>query len=534
MDRARHLRNYDLHSWSGLAFGLFIYIVAFTGCFALFHHELLAWEDPARRLTVAENPAPVNDVFADWVNEKRGDYDIEYLSFSYPTAVEPYYHGYLNVHDEEGEHVVFERRWDAHTGAALPERGAGLSLWLLDFHRDLMWPEALGGRTVGRALVGVAGVILMLSIVTGVVAHTKIFQELFTLRFFRSVRLRWQDAHKVLGLWGLPFYSMIAFTGAVLGVVVILAPIVAFLTFKGDTEALYDAVLGAPMAPSGVAAEMISVDDLASRREPESGAPVAFVVMNNWGDETAHFDIYFEPDTELEIAEGYQVSGVTGERIEDSVHENLTLANRFVNAVAPLHYATYGGVALKLLYFVLGLLLAVITALGLMMWVERRLYGAAGARSPKVYGALSALNAGAAAGLPVATAAVFWLDKLYAGEEGARLFWTGVVYFAVWGAGVVYAFLRRNDYAAAREMLFLTGALFAGLPLLNMAATGYSVLSLFSAGHKAAGYVDLALFAGGVLTAAAAWTLPARRPGPAAAKADEAADMKPELAPANY
>lgn len=516
MDRERYLRNYDLHSWTGIALGLFVYVVALTGCFALFHHEMLSWEDPAKRLAVAENPVEINETFVAWINEHADEEPVEFARFTYPTKLEPYFVGGMTIKTEDGKSEFIEQRWDTATGAPLPERGAGLAEWLLDFHRDLMWPEGLGGRTAGRTIVGIVGIILMLSIVSGVIAHTKIFQELFTLRYLRSMRLKWQDTHKVLGLWGLPFYSMISFTGAFLGVVAILAPLVALLTFKGDQEALIEAVLGAPQEAAGVSAKMLSVDDLASVREPVSGKPVEFIVMNNWGDENARFDIYFDADTKLASVDGYQISGVTGERIADSQFEKVTPANRVINAISPLHYGTYGGgglggIALKVLYLGLGLSLAIITALGLMMWVERRVHGNVGARSPWVYKMLSHVTVGVAAGLPVASAGIFYLDKLYSGAETARLYWTGVTYFAVWGASLIYAFLRRNDYAATRDLLVLTGVLFVGLPLLNMQITGDAFWTAMASAHKAAGYVDIGLLVIGMLTIYSALSLPKRR-----------------------
>ncbi|MEM8770805.1 MAG: PepSY-associated TM helix domain-containing protein [Pseudomonadota bacterium] len=511
MNRERHLRNYDLHSWSGIALGLFVYVVCFTGCFALFHHEMLSWEDPAKRLPLVEQSAPINATFESWIKENAKDEPVEFARFTYPSALEPYFVGGMTIKTEEGGNEFIEQRWNPATGEPLLNRGEGLSEWLLDFHRDLMWPEGLGGRTAGRTIVGIVGIILMLSIVSGVVAHTKIFQELFTLRYLRSVRLKWQDTHKVLGLWGLPFYSMIAFTGAFLGVVAILSPLVALLTFKGDQEALIAAVLGEPIEAAGIAAPMLSVEELRSLREPDSGKPVSFIVMNNWGDQNARFDLYFEADKELASVDGYQISGVTGERIADSQFENVTTANRFINAISPLHYGTYGGIALKFLYLALGLSLAVITALGMMMWVERRLFGNAGARSPWVYKSLSRLTAGATAGLPLASVAIFYLDKLYAGDEGVRLYWTGVTYFAVWAIGIGYAFLRRNDYGAVRELLLATGLLFAILPVVNAVTTDAALFAAFNSAHKASGFVDLALFILGAFTVAIAWKLPQRR-----------------------
>ncbi|NRA29334.1 MAG: PepSY domain-containing protein [Parvularculaceae bacterium] len=493
-----------------------MYIVAFSGCFALFHAELQTWEDPARRLVAADEPAPINDVFSRWIEESVGDEgEVGFVRISYPVATEPYYAGLLEVetHREDGghDHEFFEQRWDTQTGAPIADRGHGFSHWLVDFHRELMWPEALGGSTVGRGLVGIAGVVLLLSIISGVVAHTKIFQELFTLRFFRSMRLKWQDTHKVLGLWGLPFYTMIALTGAVIGVVTLLAPIIAVLTFKGDQEALIEAVLGEPLEASGVPAQMLSLDDMVQFREPTSGNPVRFIVMNNWGDENARFDVYFEPDTELAQVEGYQINGVTGALITDSPFETLTAANRTLNAVTPLHYATYGGVVLKLVYLVLGLSLAVMTALGMMMWVERRLHGNEGKRSPWVYQALSKLTVGVTCGLPLATIAIVYADKLVPVEPGARVGMIGWTYFAAWMAGLVFAFVRGNDYRSAKELLTITAVLTIGLPLLNFGTSGDVFVTGLFAANPVSSWVDLSGLVFGLLMLVGVRVLPQAR-----------------------
>ncbi len=521
MDRARHKRNYDLHSWSGVTLGLFIYVVAFTGCFALFYHEVQTWEDPARRLPMVEEPVDMQATLNDWIAEKTaGDLHIDFLTFTYPSEVEPYYSAFLGVDiPREGgghDHEFSTQRWDPATGEALPERGEGLSLWLLEIHRKLMWPDFLGGVTVGRGIVGIAGVILLMSIITGVIAHTKILEELFTLRFFRSMRLKWQDAHKVFGLWGLPFYVMIAITGAVLGVVTLLAPVIALLTFKGDQEALIAAVLGEPQAPAGVEAQMISVDELRTLTEPTSGERLRYVVMNNFGDANAYFDLYFDPDTELMSVEGYQISGVTGERMEegaseDSAIDTSTPANRVLATMTPLHYGTYGGISLKFLYFVLGLALAVITGLGMMMWVERRKHGNVGSRSPQFYHALSKLTVGVTCGLPLATAAVFYADRLAPVAPEGRLAVVGWTYFLVWSGAIGFSLFRNDDYRTVRELLAASGALLAGVPLLDMATTGdFFLLSIFvGAGPEV--WVNLSCLVIGVLTVLSAVSLPRTR-----------------------
>ncbi|WP_341197849.1 PepSY-associated TM helix domain-containing protein [Hyphomonas chukchiensis] len=502
MNRERHKRNYDLHSWTGIALGLIVFVVAFTGCFALFHDEIRTWEDPALRETVSDAPAPIAASFETWLDEVTGGEPAAFASLYPPSEDRPFYEGYVF----DAENALHEARWSSVTGDRLPDRGAGLSTWLLDIHRDFMWPDFLGGRTFGRGLVGIAGIVLLLAILTGVIAHTKIREEAYTMRLKRSPRLKWQDSHKVIGLWGLPFFIMISFTGAVLGVVALLAPIVAAIAFKGDVEALEHAIFGDHPEPTGQQVQMISLDQLQRMRHPESGYLPEFISMEHYGDEAAVFNIFYAADTELLMYDIVSLSGATGKRVVNEQLEATNAASRATGAMAPLHYATYGGVWLKFLYLVLGLGLAVITALGSMMWVERRKHGNEGSKSAAFYDRLSHLNTGVVMGLPVASLALFHLDKLYTGAEAARLVATGWTYFAVWGAALTYAFIRRNDYAATRELMTLAGALALAIPLTNGVMTGDWVWLRLASGHTQSGWVDvcLALFGGAAIFVAMA------------------------------
>ncbi len=62
------------------------------------------------------------------------------------------------------------------------------------------------------------------------------------------------------------------------------------------------------------------------------------------------------------------------------------------------------------------------------MWTERRRHENEGTKSVAFYDRLGHFNTGLIMGLPLATLAVFYLDKLYAGAEACRLAWTGWTY----------------------------------------------------------------------------------------------------------
>ncbi len=515
MDRARHLRNYNLHSWVGIALGFFVFIVAFTGSLALFEEEISAWEDPARRLTLSETRPDIDPAIHAFADTMRAQGEITQFLVIFPKPHSPYYSARIAVASEDGGDAVIDwQRWSAETAEVLPERGDGLSVWLLDIHRHLMWPDALGGRTIGRALVGMIGVILMLAILTGVIAHTKIFEELFSLRYWRSVRLKWQDTHKVAGLWGLPFYAMMATTGAFLGIIVLLSPIIAVLAFKGDTNALVEAVVGTPVEPTGVEARMISMDEIETLQHPESGETPYRLVIQNWQDETAVYDVFYTADTELALYDTLTISGVTGAPAVSTVRASATSpANRVTNAMTPLHYATYGGMILKFVYLLLGLSLAIITAMGNMMWIERRLHGNEGQKSEAFYRRLSRLTVGVTTGLPLASLSIFYLDKLYFGAETGRLAATGWTYFGILAAVILIALIRRNDYRTVRDMLALLGIGLMGLPILNSIATSDLFWqAIFQDGRSVSASVDIAALLIGSIVLSISRYLPSDRP----------------------
>lgn len=468
MLRERYLRVYDLHSWSGMVLGLFLFLVSITGCFALFDHEIKTWENHNLRLELPENPIPINDNFLQWVDKELGDNEPLIVGITFPNKYEPYYRGRLQFKDQNKQRVTRFISWNATNGEVLKERGGGLSEWVLDFHRDLMWPKAHGGRQIGRAIVGIAGIIMMLSIISGILTHTKIIREFFTLRFKNTIRLKWTDTHKALGLWALPFYSMISFTGAFLGIIAILSPIIALLAFKGDTAALTNAVFGEPTKATGVQEKMLSMDEVRRLRNPQSDTLPNSVLISNWGDSAAEYRIFYPVNNELSRTEEHIISGVSGKSIKFTPTSKLTTPRRISASITPLHYGTYGGIWLKALYFILGISLCVLIATGLIMWIERRLHGKEGTRSEQFYRRLGRITIGATIGLAIATAALFYLDKLYQGSEDHRLWWTGVTYFAVWFATIAFSLIKQiGEYKLVRVLLKVTAILFLAIPILN-------------------------------------------------------------------
>lgn len=512
-NRDRIVRMYDLHSWSGVILGFLLFVICFTGSVAMFaRDEVKSWENPALRLAVAETPLEMTETLDNWVSTKSQGQEIAFLRFLYPSVHSPVYIADMDVRLEDGTPLEFKAMWDTENGEPVQIKKDGFSYWLLEFHRNLMFPDFLGGKFAGRIFVGLTGVMLLLTLISGIIAHTKITQEFFTLRYWRSVRLMWQDTHKVIGLWTAPFSAIIGFTGIALGMGPLVFILVGAMVFEGDVDTASVELGMIGTDPAGISAQMLTVDEIRDFSHPVTGNAPSEVQMQHYGDVNAEYVLLFPPKGELKPVDIMTVSGVTGDPIQGDALYDDTPANRTLMAMNPLHYGTFGGVFMKIVYFVLGLFLSLIISLGTMMWIERRKNGNEGNRSDQFYDGLTRINIGISLGFPLASVALFHTDKLLFTGPGDYVVAIGWAYFVVFAGSLLYAFLRRDDYRATLELTALCGIACLTVPLVNFVATGDWFLSSLTAPSNDWAWVDFFMASMGVVLLYTAVRLPKHRP----------------------
>lgn len=69
---------------------------------------------------------------------------------------------------------------------------------------------------MGRWLASIAGMFMLVAIISGIITHKKIFADFFTFRPKKGGQRAWMDGHNALSVLGLPFHLMITFSGPVL------------------------------------------------------------------------------------------------------------------------------------------------------------------------------------------------------------------------------------------------------------------------------------------------------------------------------
>lgn len=457
------------HSVLGIAFAAVIYIVCLSGTLSVFMRDFERWEQPAAPTFPVASNAAVGRAVAEMGSRTGSDKNFYVLlpSNDFPRLM------LSSGNDADDE------TWYADANGHLATRAK--SPWtdfLVDLHTRLHLPQSLG-----RFLVGLTGVALLSSLISGILAHPRIFRDAFHMRFGGSRRLEQADLHNRLGVWPLPFHVIVSLTGALLGLSTVIVGILALLVFRGDSQQVY-ALLAPPAAKEDARpATMPDVAGLiAVARERAAGAQPRQIEIGHWGRRDMRLEL--SASRPRLIAQQDSITFDAGGRIVAAKQPaGLTVGERILGALGQLHFGWFGGSAVRIAYGLLGLALCVVTSSGITIWLARR--RDKGRAAP----ALERLWAAIAWGQPLAIATTVPLALLLPDRlpEGALV--------AVWAAVTLLSALVASALPSiSATHLARAGRFATGLLLLASAAL-HATMSMRGAADLAGFVVDVVVVA---------------------------------------
>jgi uncharacterized iron-regulated membrane protein len=208
----------------GLALAGFIYLVCLSGTLAVFAQELQRWEQPAGPVVQSVSPAAVDNGF-NAIRAKVPRLAKDSVTIALPTPAIPRLTLSAGGHEGAGGEI-----WLADaTGRPVVKAYRPTTDFIVALHTGLHLPEG-----IGRTLVGLIGIALLGLLISGVLAHPRIFKDAFSFRRGGSRRLQTADLHNRLGTWGLPFFLTVTLTGTILGVFFVIFAGLAATAYKGD------------------------------------------------------------------------------------------------------------------------------------------------------------------------------------------------------------------------------------------------------------------------------------------------------------
>ncbi|WP_116423511.1 PepSY-associated TM helix domain-containing protein [Pseudomonas citronellolis] len=351
-----------VHSWLALPIWFFVLLVCLTGTLAVVSQELVWLAKPEVRASMPSADAQELsfDQLLAAIARQQPEIRVETLNFpqenhfaltarvSFPdgSRASLYVNPYSGTIQGQSTNFDFRQFTRALHG-----------WWLVPFNHGYSW---------GWYLVSVLGLPMLASLVTGLVVYKRFWRGFLNprLRLNQGARIFWGDLHRLGGIWSIWFIAVISITGTWFLIQALLADNHVTLSTQGVPP-----VIARADVPQGESAPPLSLDEavrIAQRSVPSLQASDVALPSN------AYSPIYVEGRGWYPLM--YQTVAVnpyTG-RIESTHLLSDRSALEFVTeSMRPLHTGDFGGIWLKLVWFVFGLILSLMVLSGLLIWSKR-------------------------------------------------------------------------------------------------------------------------------------------------------------------
>ncbi|MCB5190027.1 PepSY domain-containing protein [Methylobacillus arboreus] len=483
-----------LHTWFGLYLGWLLFAVFITGTMAVFEHGITHWMQPEGRLdNTVSQPAVEHqfEVAQAYLQQHAPKEKGSMWMITLPGGAHP---GLEVRWRQKGE--AHEVRLDPASGEPIELRETEGGAMLTDFHYTL-----LAGLT-GTIIVGLAAVVMMVGLISGIVIHKRIFKDFFTFRRQSSSQRSWLDAHNVSGVLMLPFLLMITYTGLVMQPLVFL-PLGLKAVYDNPRALRGDSVQSFEQPYAGTPADMVNIGQLLPQAKEAIGS-VEWAVIQNGGDASAVVEFFAGVGGRVAaVADHVAFSAVTGELLgkQTEWRDSGYVFRSFVG----LHIAMFGGWTVSWLYFIGGIVSCGLIATGLILFTikrRKRPENEFGAASARVYRLIEALNVAAVMGSINAILIYFWANRILPIDFAERSDWEVRAFLLTWLVSLVHALIRK-PLASWRDQVILALLLCWLLPVYSWLSGQPNLLTFWQKGDGIAFGVEVTiLLFGGLLSMA--------------------------------
>lgn len=344
------------HSSLGLAFAALIYLVCLSGSIAVFAHEFQRWESAAAPQVTDVTPDSVQTAFEGAI--AKGGPGVEHVYITLPSADFPRLLLYVDAAED--------RQYLADSaGRIAPGSAFAWTEFITRLHINLHLPQTWGGF-----LVGLIGVALLSSLISGILAHPRIFRDAFHLRLGGSRRLQEADLHNRLGVWALPFHIIISLTGAFLGLTTIIVGVLGMAMFNGDVNKVYALFIPARPVDDPRPAPVLDLRPMFAKL-PQDGGRIEYIFTEHPAERGGAALFNVKHSDRLAGTDSYAFRrDATIYKAKPAATNNL--GEDILAASGTLHFGWFGGGIVKIVYFALGLGLTYLAASGVNIWLARR------------------------------------------------------------------------------------------------------------------------------------------------------------------
>ena len=339
-----------IHSTAGLVSGLFIFLMSLSGAALVFHSEMDAVQIPP----IISNQHAMATVDSCY-NTIKKQYPLAQISSCVlsESRSKPFS---FSIYDSSHKSGTDALKVFLHpqTAEVLKARGSSDNFvsWLSKFHNSFHL-----GKT-GEWLLGFFALVFLLSIITGSILFRK---NILAVLLFRKSVYRKNNLHQLIGVYALLFNLMIAITGFWMQRYVFKKE---FYTADNYTPVLKTS----PALPF----KFDSAYKEVQKKYPDFTSSVIYFAHSSksktavYGSRSSNAYIHSKKFADVIFLDS------AGSISKTRLINEISADDRYDIINSQLHMGRFGGVGIKIIYFVFGLTGALLSITGFLLWLRRR------------------------------------------------------------------------------------------------------------------------------------------------------------------
>lgn len=502
----------SVHTWTGIVAGMALFIAFYAGALTMFKEPISRWASPpsvgVESVSLANSPQLITQTLTahpeaakdfwlhlipsetnlgrmEWEVAAKGSSDHDELHLSH----------FFSTLDDNNQ-VVIHQVQQSKLGAFIDV-----------LHRVVGMPV---DNDITRLVMGVIAMLYGIALISGIIIFIPtLVKDMFAFRLGKNIKRMWLDAHNVVGFISLPFHLVMAITSVGFAFHDVIYISEDKVVLDGQLRSAFMSALPAPDSSEKNIRNLLAPTDLVAKTKTLSTTfeptkiqytditgprPMARV----WGNDETSIGarawggfLVLNPYTAEVLSEDYMP------RLQEAPFTT-------VSSFFALHFATYGGVAIKWVYFFLALAGAWLFYSGNLLWVESR-HKRQRKNEPPVtqrrdvyFMACGTVGVclGCVAGLSVTIALTKWLTHHVEHLADLHL----ISYYSVFFISIAWAFLR-GPARGSIDLLWLATYSTLAIPVTSILAVLIPSLGMWSHNSMGAIAVDIVALAGGLCLA---------------------------------
>ncbi|RBQ31095.1 hypothetical protein CRU92_09305 [Arcobacter sp. FW59] len=479
------------HTWVSLIVGWAIFFILVTGTLSFFMYDITRWLEPERPLEVNLVQKPqdeqLNAMF-DFLSKESPEAKTWMIKLPHIKNQTP--NGASRTQIVIRNSLNWGKSWyfdpltleEIKPTQVRQTEGGELFITL---HHQFYYID----KYLGIILTGILAFLALVTVVSGVIIHKRIFKDFFTFRSNRNKR-SWLDIHNISGVLTLPFVVMILYTGLVYySPYYVTIPYKMIADKKEERKEAKKALEDSSSLPI-LEKPRANIKEMLVEAEKKYGVGnIAFIKVSRNNSQGLVVDMMppFGSEITRYTPEPLRFSAISGEKLE-AINKPSTGRLTFLTLIS-LHEAWFASYPLRWLLFICGVMSCIMVATGLNLWVLKR-------KEKNIsfgFKVVEKLNIGVFIGLLVGIAGFFIANRVLPTLMFERANWEVHILFLVWLWLILYAFVRPVKKAWV-ESFYIASFAFAMIPIINFLTTDKHLGVTLKEGDFVLALVDITMF----------------------------------------